>query len=161
MKSGLLQTSRFLSTIFMLETYCPSLAGPVPHQNPGSSQGTWWGDSISRIIVFPQVYITHMGETTWSHPLSSGVTESPCSPAGFPPCRQAHHSLRTWKIFLWRACLLVGKIDCLPKPPPSPLECLCEGPEFPVVIPLLQTHIPKCPKCQYCSHAESKVCLCK
>ena len=36
-----------------------------------------WGDSTSRTIVFSQEHLTHRGEITWSHPLSSGVTESP------------------------------------------------------------------------------------
>ena len=35
-----------------------------------------WGDSKSRIIVFPQQHLTPKGEITWSHPLSSGMTES-------------------------------------------------------------------------------------
>ena len=35
-----------------------------------------WGDSNSRIIVFPQQHLTHQGEITCSHTLSLGVTES-------------------------------------------------------------------------------------
>ena len=35
-----------------------------------------WGDSNSRIIVFPQQHLNHKGEITWNHSLYSGVTES-------------------------------------------------------------------------------------
>ena len=120
-----------------------------------------WGDSTSGMIVFSQQHLTHRER-------SHGATPCPLEwPSPFLTCWTP--SLRTdspqpedSKIsFLWRACLLVGKIDGLPKPPPSPLECLCEGPAFPVVTPLLLAHIPKCPKCQYCPHAESRVQLCK
>ena len=135
--------------------------GQYLQKNPGSCQGTWVRRLIPGWLCFPSS-TSLSGRDHMEPPPVLRVTESPCSPAGLPPCRQAHHSLRMRKIsFLWRACLLVGKMDGLPKPPPSPLECLCEGPAFPVVTPLLLAHIPKCPKCQYCPHAESRVHLCK
>ena len=97
-------------TIFVLETYCLLLARPLPLPRILVLLRWYgWGDSNSRIIVFPQQHLTHTGEITWSHPLSSGVTESPCSPAGLPPSGQAHHILRTQKspfcgglIYLWK-----------------------------------------------------------
>ena len=54
-----------------------------------------WSDSHLRIILFSQQHLIHNGEITWSHTLSSGMTESPCSPAGLSPWGQAHHILRT------------------------------------------------------------------
>ena len=42
------------------------------------------------------------------------------SPAGLPPCGQAHHILWPQNLLLWRACLFVGKINYLPVPRPLP-----------------------------------------
>ena len=87
----------------------------------------WRGDSKSRIIVFSQQHLTHKGEITWSHPLSSRVTEA------LPPLLDSlpEDRLTTFcglKNLLSVEGLFVGRINHLPKPPSSPLQCLCEEP---------------------------------
>ena len=89
-----------------------------------------WGDSTSRIIVFSQQHLTHKGEITWSHPCPLEWQSPPSSPAGLSPSLRARfpHPEDSKISFLWRAYWLVGKINCLPETPTSPLEFLCEGP---------------------------------
>ena len=87
----------------------------------------WRGNSKSRIIVFSQQHLTHKGEITWSHPLSSRVTES------LPPLLDSLPEDRLTtscglKNLLSVEGLFVGRINHLPKPPSSPLQCLCEEP---------------------------------
>ena len=160
-ESGLLQTWRFPSTISILETCCPSLAGPIPAEESWFLSGNMGEETNSRMIVFPQQHLTLRERSHGATPCPLG-DRVPLLTCWTPSLRTGSPQPEDAKIsFLWRTCLLVGKIDGLPKPPPSPLECLCEGPAFPVVTPLLLAHIPKCPKCQYCPHAESRVQLCK
>ena len=119
-----------LSTIFLLETCRPPQTGPIPHENPGSSQGIW----VRRLYIqdnciFPAAPHSQ-GRDHMEPPPSSGVKESPCSPAGLSPSLRACslHPVDSKTSFLWRAYWLVGKINCLPETPTSPLEFLCEGP---------------------------------
>ena len=119
-----------LSTIFLLRPVILHKLGQYPTRILVLLREHGWGDSTSRIIVFSQQHLTHKGEITWSHPLSSGVTDSPSSPAGLSPSLRARfpHPEDSKISFLWRAYWLVGKINCLPETPTSPLEFLCEGP---------------------------------
>ena len=66
-----------LSTIFLLRPVILHKLGQYPTRILVLLREHGWGDSTSRIIVFSQQHLTHKGEITWSHPLSSGVTESP------------------------------------------------------------------------------------
>ena len=65
-----------LSTIFLLETCRPPQTGPIPHENPGSSQGIW----VRRLYIqdnciFPAAPHSQ-GRDHMEPPLSSGVTVS-------------------------------------------------------------------------------------
>ena len=107
-----------------------------------------WGDSNSRIIVFPQQHLTHRERSHGATPCPL-EWQSPFRTCWTPSLRTGSPQPEDLKIsFLWRACLFVGKVNHLPETPPSPLECLCEGPKFPVVTPLLLTHVSRRPKCQ-------------
>ena len=67
--------------------------GQYPQKNPSSSQGTW----VRRLYIQDNcIFLAaphSQGRDHMEPPLSSGVTESPSSSAGLPPCRQAHHIL--------------------------------------------------------------------
>ena len=129
MRAGLLQTSPFFPPFSCWRPVVLHRLGQYPTRILVLLREYGWGDSTSRIIVFSQQHLTHKGEITWSHPHPL-EWESPCSPAGLSPSLRARspHPVDSKISFLWRAYWLVGKINCLPEIPTSPLEFLCEGP---------------------------------
>ena len=134
--------------------------GQYPHQNPGSSRGAWmrrlyiWDD-----CVFPAAPHSQ-GEITWSHPLSSGVTES------LPHLLDSLPEDRLTTSWGFENLLSVeGLFTCWERkssswnPTPSP-GVFMEGPEFPVVTPVLLAHVSGCPE-SVVLRRWALVCLCK
>ena len=90
--------------------------GQYPHENPGSSQGTWVRRRYIQDNCIFQQHLTQKGEITWSHPLSSGVTESFPHLLDSLPVGRLTTSCGLKISFLWRACLFVGKINLFLNP---------------------------------------------
>ena len=84
-RSGLLQTSPFLSTVFLLETCCP------PQTEPIIPPESWFfSGNMQDNCIFPAV--PHKGEMTCSLTPSSRMTGSTSKPAGYPPWEQGQSS---------------------------------------------------------------------
>ena len=115
-----------------------------------------WGDSHSKIIVFP---ISTSRTTERSHGATPCPLEwqSPFLTCWTPSLRTGSPHPVDLKIsFLWRACIFLGEINHLPKPHPLPWHVSVKDPRSWWWPPLLLTNFPRCPTCQQCSDAESK-----
>ena len=108
-----------------------------------------WGDSNSRIIVFPQQHLTHTGETeSLHHLLDSLLAARLTTSCGLENLFSVEGLFICWesKFSSWT--------------PSSPLECFCEGSEFSMVISSCPDPFPQVSKTSAVLRCWEQKCVC-